>query len=186
MRRFRGLLFIKHGRVGTRSEGPDYYIQTSGRELLLCYEKRNLWEPDYHLEFYNRRMVEIIGRINEQGAIDVESIEMILEELIPQYTIYKVRIANDSNSKIVDVHLSMIGVEESVSLPELPAGTTTEYYEFMLKNLEENRATPISYGDYSGGYTQLEKKKLIFIPRPPAVATIKISDEDWSLGRFKK
>ncbi len=68
MRRFRGLLFIKHGRIGTRSEGPDYYIQTSGGDLLLCYEERDLWKPDYHLEFYNRRMVEIIGRINEEGA----------------------------------------------------------------------------------------------------------------------
>ncbi len=180
MRRFRGLLFIKHGRVGTRSEGPDYYIQTSGGDLLLCYEKRNLWQPDYHLEFYNRRMVEIIGRINEQGVIDVESIEMILEQLIPQHTIYKVRIANDSNSEIVDVHLSMVGVEESVSLPKIPAGNTTGYYEFTLKNLRENEPTPISYGDYTGGYTQLEKKKLIFIPTPPAVATIKISDEDYS------
>ncbi len=74
----------------------------------------------------------------------------------------------------------MVGVDKSVSIPKLPAGKTTGYCEFTLKNLRENEPTPISYGDYTGGYTQLEKKKLIFIPTPPAVATIKINDEDYS------
>ncbi len=180
MKRFRGLLFIKHGRVGTKSEGPDYYIQTSGGDLLLRYEERDLWKPDYHLEFYNRRMVEIIGKINEEGGIDVESIQMIFVQLIPQYTIYKVRIANNSNTEIVNIHLSIIGLNQSVSIPELPAGKTTGYYEFTLKNLREKEPAPVSYGDYTGGYTHLETKKLIFIPAPPAVVTVNINDKDYS------
>ncbi len=54
---FKGLLYVKFGRVGSRSEGPDYYLQTKKGDYDLLYQKRNLWEPDYHLEFYCRRMV---------------------------------------------------------------------------------------------------------------------------------
>ena len=25
---FKGLVYIKNGRIGTKSEGPDYYLQT--------------------------------------------------------------------------------------------------------------------------------------------------------------
>src|SRR5947208_2164189 len=47
---FKGLVYVKHGRVGTRSEGPDYYLQTTRGDFLLRYRQRNPWEPDYHLE----------------------------------------------------------------------------------------------------------------------------------------
>jgi hypothetical protein len=83
MATFKGLLYVKHGRVGTRSEGPDYYLQTSNGDFLLHYKERNPWESDYHLEFYCRRMVEVGGEIREK-TIRVEHIEDICEPLIPQ------------------------------------------------------------------------------------------------------
>ena len=51
METFKGLLYVKHGRVGTEREGPDYYVQTSIGDFLLQPPERNLWERNYHLEF---------------------------------------------------------------------------------------------------------------------------------------
>ena len=28
METFEGLVYVKHGRIGSKSEGPDYYLQT--------------------------------------------------------------------------------------------------------------------------------------------------------------
>jgi hypothetical protein len=38
----RGLLYKKHRRIGTRSEGPDYYLQTAYAEYLLELNERDL------------------------------------------------------------------------------------------------------------------------------------------------
>ena len=46
---FKGLVYVKHGRVGSKSEGPDYYLQTCDGEYLLKYVDRCLWKPDYLL-----------------------------------------------------------------------------------------------------------------------------------------
>jgi hypothetical protein len=88
MKSFKGLLYIKHGRVGTRSEGPDYYLQTKNEDFLLQYQDRNTWDPDYHLEFYCRTMAEISGDIIEDidglRIIQVENIKHLGAELIPE------------------------------------------------------------------------------------------------------
>lgn len=83
---FKGLVYVKHGRVGTRSEGPDYYLQTARRgELRLEYHPRHPWEADYQLEFYGRRMVEVTGELDAstKGLLHVERIVEILSALIP-------------------------------------------------------------------------------------------------------
>jgi len=83
---YKGLLYVKHGRVGSKSEGPDYYIQTFRADYLLQYKERFLWLPDYHLEFYCRRMVEVKGKIIDidKMTIRVESIHEICERDIPR------------------------------------------------------------------------------------------------------
>jgi hypothetical protein len=43
MATFKGLVYIKHGRIGTKSEGPDYYLQTFNMEYLLKYADKDLW-----------------------------------------------------------------------------------------------------------------------------------------------
>jgi heat shock protein HslJ len=79
----KGLIFIKHGQVGTRSEGPEYHIQTRKADFILKYdESRNPWEPDYRLEYYNRMMVEIDG-VSQGSYVLVKSIQKICYELIP-------------------------------------------------------------------------------------------------------
>ncbi len=82
-RNFKGLLFIKHGRVGTKSEGPDYFLQTRTGDYLLQYKERHLWEPDYELEFFCRRMVEIEGDCTDM-VLKVERIQQILNQQLPR------------------------------------------------------------------------------------------------------
>lgn len=83
MSTIKGLLYVKHGRVGSRSEGPDYHLQTVKADYLLQYKKRVPWEPDYCLEFYCRRMVEVRGKIIDKMPINVEGIHEICVGRIP-------------------------------------------------------------------------------------------------------
>lgn len=83
MLNFKGLVYVKHGRVGSRSEGPDYYLQTVDGDYLLQYQSRLLWQPDYQLEFYCRRMVEVTGVLQGPRVIDVRSIAEILAPTLP-------------------------------------------------------------------------------------------------------
>lgn len=79
---FKGLIYVKHGRVGSHSEGPDYYLQTAAGDYLLHYQNRMLWQPDYVLEFYQRKMVEITGLLQAPRLIEVKSIsETLLAQL---------------------------------------------------------------------------------------------------------
>ena len=84
MATYKGLIYVKHGRVGTRSEGPDYILQTASGEYPLRYGERHLWEPDYRLEFYVRRMVEIEGELETSNTLQVKHIREILSPLIPR------------------------------------------------------------------------------------------------------
>ena len=63
METFEGLVYVKHGRIGSKSEGPDYYLQTWDRDYLLNYEDRGPWELDYYLEFFCRKFVEVTGEL---------------------------------------------------------------------------------------------------------------------------
>lgn len=80
---WKGLVYVKHGRIGSRSEGPDYYLQTTSGDYLLHLENRVLWQPDYQLEFYGRRMVEVQGILQSSRLIEVKSIRAIEESLLP-------------------------------------------------------------------------------------------------------
>jgi len=80
---YKGLVYVKHGRVGSRSEGPDYFLQTSRGDFVLHLGKRQPWQPDYQLEFYSRRMVEVEGTLQPPQTIEVTSIREILSGQIP-------------------------------------------------------------------------------------------------------
>ena len=80
---YKGLVYVKHGRVGSRSEGPDYYLQTTRGDYLLHLTNRHPWQPDYQLEFYSRRMVEIEGTLQTPQMIEVKSIREILTAQLP-------------------------------------------------------------------------------------------------------
>jgi hypothetical protein len=68
---FEGFIFKKLHKFGTKSEGPDYYLQTEeGIDFLLFHEDREPWKPDSYLEKYacvwNRE-----AHIKVKGKIDV-------------------------------------------------------------------------------------------------------------------
>lgn len=84
MAKFSGLVYVKHGRVGSRSEGPDYYLQTYKGDYLLRHQDRFPWQRDYPLEFYGRRMVEVEGTLVDRSTIKVTSITEILAPMIPR------------------------------------------------------------------------------------------------------
>lgn len=81
-KKFSGLVFIKHGRIGTKSEGPDYYLQTKKHEYVLNHEREFVFKPDYFLEFFCRKMVEVTG-ILAGNEIKVSNIIEISKPLIP-------------------------------------------------------------------------------------------------------
>jgi len=80
---FKGLVYVKHGRVGSRSEGPDYYLQTMQGDYLLHFQNRPPFQPDYHLEFHVRQMVEVSGVLQAPRLIEVQSISQILSSRLP-------------------------------------------------------------------------------------------------------
>ena len=118
---FQGLIFIKHGRLGTRSEGPDYFLQTWKRDFLLVYdEKRHPWLPDYYLEFFNRKIVEVTGII----AGKRDDFEMIFADheiddherfLIEKYAIglgYTAEIAQDLIKRSIAIYSGGLSLED--------------------------------------------------------------------------
>lgn len=84
MAKLSGLLYVKHGRVGSKSEGPDYYLQTWRGEYLVRDAERPLWQPDYRLEFFARRMVEIEGSLVDTTTIRVARISELHASTIPR------------------------------------------------------------------------------------------------------
>ena len=111
METLKGLVYVKHGRIGSKSEGPDYYLQTFDRECLLKYADRHLWELDYYLEFFCRKFVEVTGEHDEDtNTIKVKSIKEICVGFIPRtYEIHVIGINYKcdswSNDKYPLIHL---------------------------------------------------------------------------------
>jgi len=82
---FEGLVYVKYGRIGSKSEGPDYYLQTWDREFLLKYRDRGPWELDYYLEFFCRKFVEVTGKYDQEtNIVKVTTVEEICVEHIPK------------------------------------------------------------------------------------------------------
>jgi len=82
---FEGLVYVKYGRIGSKGEGPDYYLQTWDREFLLNYGDRGPWELDYYLEFFCRKFVEVTGEPDkETNTMKVTMIKEICVEHIPK------------------------------------------------------------------------------------------------------
>jgi hypothetical protein len=113
---FKGLVYAKHGRVGTRSEGPDYYLQTTRGDFLLRYEQRNLWEPDYHLEYFDHRMVAVSGALNDK-IITVKALEEILAPLLPPEKARRMKFTVGDSTTIDNVTFGFGGITEDSRCP---------------------------------------------------------------------
>jgi hypothetical protein len=116
---FKGLVYMKHGRVGTRSEGPDYYLQTTRGDFVLRYEPRNPWEPDYRLEFFDHRMVAVTGALNGK-IITVKGIEEILDPRLPRETVRQMKLTVGGSTTMDNVTFGFTGITED---SRCPAGT---------------------------------------------------------------
>lgn len=181
METFRGLLYVKHGRLGSKSEGPDYYLQTSYGDYLLHFKERLLFEPDYQLEYYCRRMVAVDADNLGDKQLQVQAIQIIPGRLIPHdYERFEIKMNNTSQFEISNLQLGMVGSKNQVSIESLPSGSATETYEFLLKYLGEEPA-PISHGDYQGVYVQNGENKNLFIPKPGSSITVHFNDDGFTV-----
>lgn len=111
---FKGLVYVKIGRIGSRSEGPDYFLQTARGEFPLRYQDRHLWQPDYHLEFFNRRMVKVIGSLDDK-LITVKAIEEIWTPVMPRPT--QVNLAVGGFAKVGDIAIGFVEITEDSRCP---------------------------------------------------------------------
>lgn len=88
--KFFGLIYVKHGGVGTKMEGPIYYLQTAKADLILRYQDRHAWEPDYKLEFFARRFVEIDGTLTDsdgRAVLHVQAVRPTLATAVADHTV---------------------------------------------------------------------------------------------------
>jgi len=180
MTTLKGLLYVKHGLIGREDEGPDYYLQTMHGDFLLQYEDRPHWIPDYHLEYFCRRIVEVEGEVLPERKVQVKSIKQLFVPLIPLYTYYKARIVNNSSAKITAIHLGMTGAG-NMTIASLRAGASTEELTFMLLDKDPSAPLPTGYGDYIGEYTQRGVQKQIRVTGPKLMTMIKINNESYQV-----
>lgn len=98
MSTLQGLLYVKHGAVGTRSEGPLYILQTHDGEYALLYEQRDSWKPDYHLAFFSGNIVTVEGELVETGELQEGDVHYnlwlaLIHPLVPQVLEGMLRVA---------------------------------------------------------------------------------------------
>ncbi|MCP4897464.1 MAG: peptidoglycan-binding protein [bacterium] len=64
---FEGYLFAKLANIGTRSEGPAYFLQGWDETEMRLEKKTRLWEPDPTLHHFLAKKVIIVGRSGSYG-----------------------------------------------------------------------------------------------------------------------
>lgn len=165
---FKGLVYVKHGRIGTRSEGPDYYLQTARGDFVLRYHQRNLWDPDYHLEFFDRRMVAVTGTLDNK-LITVKAIEEILSPLLPQDARQMKLAVGDS----VTIDEVTFGFDEITEDSRCPTGTVCIWEGQVTAALWVYRA--------SGHATEAERFSLTLRAGHPDPATRTVLSKRFTL-----
>jgi hypothetical protein len=71
---FNGFLFSKLASIGTKSEGPAYFLQYRNYKDIKIIKHARLWERDPQLEKYLGRNVQITGYITSK-MIDYTGIQ---------------------------------------------------------------------------------------------------------------
>jgi hypothetical protein len=100
--KFKGLIFVVYAAIGTKSEGPQYLLQVSDKELFILRSdaKQHPWDWDWNIEYFSRRFVEVTGKkkgfeespdkpfvpdfLRVTGIIDVDGIEDIGSTRFPK------------------------------------------------------------------------------------------------------
>ena len=74
MSTFNGFLFSKLGRIGTKSEGPDYFLQLKDYSEVPIIKKAELWQPDPELQKCLGKKVEIVAK-HDPTYLEYESVK---------------------------------------------------------------------------------------------------------------
>jgi hypothetical protein len=165
---FKGLVYVKHGRIGTRSEGPDYYLQTALGEFVLRYQPRSLWEPDYPLEFFSRRMAEVTGTLSDR-IVTVNAIKEILSPALPRNA-RQIKLGKGDSVTIDDV---MFGFDEVTEDSRCPSGAVC---------LWEGQATVVLWVHRALGHaTEAERFSLTLRDGHPDPASRTLLDKQFTL-----
>ena len=75
MSNFEGYLFSKLDAIGSRSEGPLYYLQLADSTELLVANNVGPWQEDPGLHKYVGKKVTITGKKDSGGILHYEHIE---------------------------------------------------------------------------------------------------------------
>lgn len=73
MKELNGFLFSKLAAIGTRSEGPIYFLQQFDEKEIPIVKKAHLWEEDPVLQKHLGKKVTIHGRLVE-GRIEYKDV----------------------------------------------------------------------------------------------------------------
>lgn len=83
MKELSGFLFSKLARIGSKSEGPDYFLQQFDRsaspiveKVIPIHKEVNLWKPDPALQKYLGTEVAIHGHL-EEGQLHYKEIHPV-------------------------------------------------------------------------------------------------------------
>ena len=74
LNQFHGFLFSKLTNIGTKSEGPSYFLQYRNYKDIKIIKHTNPWQRDPELEKFLGRNVEISGHITNK-TIDYQAIK---------------------------------------------------------------------------------------------------------------
>ena len=61
-----GLLYSLIERVGTKSEGPEYYLRMDDGAEIHVFKKANLWQEDPALQEHTNKRVSVSGDLYEK------------------------------------------------------------------------------------------------------------------------
>lgn len=79
---YKGLIYMKHLALGSRNEGPDYWLQTIDRDYQL-HKTSQLPQPDLRFDPLIGHIVEIAGNTYDGGLIEVDSVRDLHASHIP-------------------------------------------------------------------------------------------------------
>ncbi len=69
MGKYNGFLFSKLGGIGSKSEGPTYFLQQFDYKEIMVIKKVPLWKEDPSLQKFLGKKVTIEGKMNNMGIV---------------------------------------------------------------------------------------------------------------------
>ena len=141
MSKWNGFLFSKQYLLGSKSEGPVYYLQEINYNETGITKKANLWQEDKLLQLFLGKKVTIEGVIKD-GKIQYSTVKAYdpISEIVEK-KLLEIKI---SSKKVIKKDCTMVEITFSVRWPyrsiwygECPNG---KQYEFLLVDGEKQIA----------------------------------------------